>query len=191
MRQISAGLVTEEEIKELEKVGSFLKKHKGICEKFLPSGMSTSIDRYIRLAQVFNEFKIPISRKNVVDPSNTIRLSDVEDIHDYSISGELSWPDDGRQPKELLYTLQFPTGAYIFGEEYHRELFVKFFSELKEFGPKYLDSVNNKLLFDSDVAHKVYNALPDILKKYKDMVGEYNKKAEKEKLLKRLAELEG
>src|SRR5699024_2542344 len=49
----------------------------------------------------------------------------------------ISWPVDGRQPEdEYLFTVSFPTGAYIFGDggtfnkDYPTEFFQKFWLEL-------------------------------------------------------------
>ena len=42
----------------------------------------------------------------------------------------ISWSDDGTQPEdEWLYCLSFPTGAYIFGQDYPVETFQKMFAE--------------------------------------------------------------
>lgn len=83
----------------------------------------------------------------------------------------ISWPDDGRQPEdEWLYHISFPTGAYIFGEDYCTCTFDEFFAELKTYNPKYLDSANHSLYFTSDTAAKVHAALPELLKKYGSLV---------------------
>ena len=79
----------------------------------------------------------------------------------------ISWPDDGRQPKnETLLYISYPTGAYIFGGDYPTEFFQKFFLELKTYKPKYIDSTNTSLFFSLDNAGKIYNAYDSIIKKY-------------------------
>ena len=104
--------------------------------------------------------------------------------------------DDGQQPSdEWLYVVQFPTGAYIFGnyfkDEYPTETFDKFFGELKSFGAKYSDTMNSALYFTKDTAHKVHASFWEIFKKYKAMCQEeYNEKRVK-KLEAELAELKG
>lgn len=83
----------------------------------------------------------------------------------------ISWSDDGRQPDdEWLYQISFPTGAYIFGEDYCTETFNEFFAELKTYNPKYLDSANHNLYFTSETAAKVHAELPELFKKYRGLV---------------------
>lgn len=79
----------------------------------------------------------------------------------------ISWPNDGRQPKnETLLYIFYPTGAYIFGDDYPTEFFQKFFLELKTYKPKYIDSANKSLYFSLDNAAEIYNAYDSIMKKY-------------------------
>ena len=60
----------------------------------------------------------------------------------------ISWSLDGTQPvDETLLQISFPTGAYMFGEDYPTELFKLFFDELRAFGPKYIDMANKNLYF--------------------------------------------
>jgi len=60
----------------------------------------------------------------------------------------ISWSDDGKQPEdELLLVISFPTGAYIFGDDYPTEFFKEFFQELKTYNPKYTDTTNKTLYF--------------------------------------------
>lgn len=80
---------------------------------------------------------------------------------------KISWSDDGSQPEdELLLNISFPTGGYIFGQDYPREFFQKFFNELKTYNPKYSDTTNKCLYFSMDNAGKIFNKFPSILKKY-------------------------
>jgi len=84
-------------------------------------------------------------------------------------NNSISWSDDGRQPKnEVLLNISFPTGAYIFGEDYdyQQKLFKEFFNELKGYNPKYSDTANKTLYFSLDSAASVFNAFPEIIKKY-------------------------
>ena len=93
-----------------------------------------------------------------------------KNVHICFFDGErrsISWPDDGRQPKnETLLYISYPTGAYIFGGDYPTEFFQKFFLELKTYNPKYIDSANKSLYFDLDNAGKIYNAYDSIMKRY-------------------------
>ncbi len=89
---------------------------------------------------------------------------------------DISWSDDDTQPNdELLLSISFPTGAYLFGNEnmlhkdYPVEFFQKFFNELKKYNPKYIDTHNSSLYFSMENAGKVFNKFNDILKKYHEM----------------------
>ena len=48
----------------------------------------------------------------------------------------ISRSDDWRQPKnERLFQISFPTGAYIFGDDYPKNLGEELFNELKSYNP--------------------------------------------------------
>lgn len=104
----------------------------------------------------------------------------------------ISWSVDGRQPEdEWLLAITYPTGAYIFGEDYQKETFAQYFDELKEFEPKYVDTANHCLYYTADKAKAVYEKVDEIYKKYR-AIAEDNRKASKiEVLRKQLEELEG
>ena len=104
----------------------------------------------------------------------------------------ISWSDDQRQPEEdeYLYIISFPTGAYIFGEHYPTQLFREFFHELREYGPKYLDTANKTLYFDSSNAKEIHRDFPKILKKYRDRVQDDYKRIRKEQLEEEIRKLE-
>lgn len=104
----------------------------------------------------------------------------------------ISWSDDGRQPSEdeYLYVISFPTGAYIFGQHYPTQLFQEFFHELRSYKPKYLDSANKTLYFDSSNAKEIHRDFPKILKKYQDRVKDDYKRIRKEQLEEELRQLE-
>ena len=100
----------------------------------------------------------------------------------------ISWEDNGKQPKdELLFKLGFCTGAFMFGEDYPRELFKEFFEELKTYKPKYIDSHNYDLYFSMDNAKTIFNKYPSILKKYRE---KYQKESKQRKIEKLKGELE-
>lgn len=69
---------------------------------------------------------------------------------------------------ERLFSICFPTGAYIFGEDYPKELFNRFYSELETYNPKYNDKINHCLYFDLDNGVKIY-------KEYRNILGRYQK----------------
>lgn len=70
---------------------------------------------------------------------------------------------------EILLCIGFPTGAYVFGEDYPTELFGKFFEELKSYKPKYIDEINNYLYFTLDNSKEIYSKYDEIFKKYSKM----------------------
>ena len=103
------------------------------------------------------------------EPNVYVKISD----HMYIASmGEkyrrtISWSADGRQPKdEVLLVLTFPTGAYIFGDDYPVPLFKELWCEIKGYGFKYVDDVNHNVYFPLDSAAGIANEFPSILKKY-------------------------
>lgn len=69
---------------------------------------------------------------------------------------------------EKLFSISFPTGPYLFGDDYPKELFERFFEEIKTYQPKYIDDINHHLLFDLDNGAKLYKKYYEILKKYDD-----------------------
>lgn len=103
-------------------------------------------------------------------------------------NSKISWSDDGRQPdNELLLNICFPTGAYIFGEDYATDFFQKFWNELKTYSPKYTDTTNKSLYYSMDNAKDVFNNFNDMLKKYYEL----NKEdAKQRRILKMKADLE-
>ena len=103
----------------------------------------------------------------------------------------ISWSVDEKQLEdELLFVLNFSTGAYIFGEDYPKELFQEFWQELKSYEPKYCDDVNHGLFFSMSNASKLFNSFNDILKKYLNKNKEQAKDRKIEKLKKELEKLE-
>lgn len=67
---------------------------------------------------------------------------------------------------EVLLEISFSTGAYIFGDDYPKEFFSKFYAELKAYEPKYCDDLNHCLYFSMDNAMEIFNAYRDICEKY-------------------------
>jgi len=100
----------------------------------------------------------------------------------------VSWSDDGSQPvNEMLLEISFPTGGYIFGQDYPAKFFQKFFTELKTYGPKYSDTTNASLYFSMDNAGKIFNKFNSILEKYnKENKEDYKKR----QIIKKKEELE-
>lgn len=103
----------------------------------------------------------------------------------------ISWEDNGKQPKdEWLLQISFSTGAYIFGDDYPKELFQEFWQELKSYNPKYCDTNNKCLYFSVETAKDVFNEFPEILKKYYDKNKIDSKQRKINRLKKELDELQ-
>lgn len=71
------------------------------------------------------------------------------------------------KPEELL-KISFPTGAYIFGKRYDVEYFDKFFEELKNCEPDYIDTLNNALYYKPQNARRAWEHYKTVYKKYMD-----------------------
>jgi len=88
---------------------------------------------------------------------------------------------------ETFLLIEFPTGPYMFGEDYRSGLFDQFFEELKMLGPKHWDNVNHKLLFTLENSKEILSNFSIIRKKYQDY---YDVKVKQDKIKKLQAELE-
>lgn len=103
----------------------------------------------------------------------------------------ISWSVDGRQPiDEYMLIISFPTGAFIFGEEYPTEFFKQFFDELKSYSPKYIDDANSSLYFPIETCSDVFNNFNDILNKYYEWNKEEKKQRKILEMKKQLQQLE-
>ena len=151
-----------------------------------------SIGMEVERLEKEEEFGIPLSRAG----GGYFRVEGVYDdwsrvLYFSEDSGRsISWSDDDRQPEnEWLYVISFPTGPYIFGEEYPEGTFLAFFEELKQFEPKYCDTANKSLYFTPDKAKAVHEDFWHIFNKYKDEVKKELKQKRREHLLKELEKL--
>ena len=144
----------------------------------------------IELIRLSDEFSIDFTRINH------------NQVYNFEVGGYarlLKWhegccvarSDNGKQPKagENLYTISFPTGAYIFGDHYPTELFRQFFKELVAYDPEYLDTANKTLYFTSKNAKHIHDDFDDILRKYHDKVQSDKKRIRREQILRELAEM--
>jgi len=101
--------------------------------------------------------------------------------------------DDGRQPEnEWLLVISFPTGAYIFGDDYdgQKQLFNDFFRELKGYDPDYSDTTNSTLYWKLENSKDIFDDFDDILERYREKNRSELKERKKERLMKELEELE-
>lgn len=93
------------------------------------------------------------------------------------------------EPEELL-KISFPTGAYIFGNDYDEEFFDEFFNELLLVKPKYKDVINDALYYSAENGKEAYEHYQATYKKYCELLTERHKKRKIEKLKAELADLE-
>lgn len=106
----------------------------------------------------------------------------------------ISWSDDDRQPNnEWLLVISFPTGAYIFGEDYdgQKELFQNFMERLKSYKPDYSDTVNKTLYWKLENAKPIYEEFSGIKREFMEMNRQELNKRKADKLRRELAKLEG
>lgn len=166
-----------------------MKKHKDICA-FDIERFEIKAKLHLYGLELKETYGLDINPKDV----NSFTFNSFHEyikIYKVGESNKISWSDDGRQPdNELLVDICFPTGAYIFGEDYPTDLFQKFFLELKAYNPKYSDTANKSLYFSMDNAKDVFNNFPTILKKYYEINKEDSKQRKILKMKADLAKLE-
>jgi hypothetical protein len=129
-----------------------------------------------------------------IDSTDWIRFGDNMTLYRFSPDNgrSISWPDCGNQPvDELLLCISFPTGPYIFGEDYPTEYFQKFWNELRTYNPKFIDSHNSGLYFSMDNAGKIFNEYTSIFNRYREENKEDVKQRKIIKMKEELAKLEG
>jgi len=177
--------------KAYDEVFKMLEKHKDVCV-FDLEDLKRKSSCHIFGVKLRDEYGLNIDPKNIDSTSfnkffDYIRLYSVGE----NFNNRISWSDDGSQPdNELLLSICFPTGAYIFGEDYATEFFQRFFNELKTYNPKYTDTTNKTLYFAMDNAKEVFNNFKELLKKYYELNKEDAKLRKIEKMRKDLEKLE-
>lgn len=166
--------------------------------------MARSAKSHLLLIEWYEKYGLKLSHDyrpseyNYIKHSEYIVFSYFNDAQAEKDSGNsgkyISWPDDDRQPKnEWLVNISFPTGAYIFGEDYdyQQDLFQEFIKELKSYKPDYSDTVNKSFYWKLENAKQIYECFSGILAKYHEKNrSEFNQR-KAEKLRKELAKLEG
>lgn len=170
---------------------SLIKRHKDLVP-LSPEDLEWKFELYLYGLNLRETYGINIDPTRV-SSLDWIQLSDYTYIGQYGGKDNraIPWPDDGSQPDdETLFFINFPTGPYIFGEDYPVDLFQKFFLELKSFNPDYCDSTNKGLYWKLENARKISNEFDSILKKYYKINKEDAKKRRADKLREELAKLE-
>lgn len=176
------------ELNVLNGLSKFLSANKEVLNRYNISFDAQTVYAKQR-AELSIEFGIDLAHKYGYDC-----LALDHDIYLHFMDGKqrsIPWSDDGRQPdNEWLLKISFPSGAYTLDRDYPVSLFQEMFLELKSFEPKYCDTANKSLYFDSTNAKVVYDAFSGILMKYKRRVGEWKKEDRVKKLKEELAKLE-
>lgn len=169
----------------LEKHDEVLKKHSNF------SYLSREVRDRLKWIDVSTKFKIGLGSST---STNCIRAGQYGNIGLFGKEERrtISCSDNKEQPhNEWLYWLSFPTGAYIFDEDYPTELFDEFFDELKSYNFKYSDTMNHSLYFDEGTASKIHEDFPAILKKYQEIATEKSKEVKIRNLQLQLQKLQG
>jgi len=172
--------------KPFEEIMEILEKHSEAIEGIQGVNITSRIKGILSNIDILNSFKIKVGLGNIPYSGSTyLKISEEQHL---SLMGEdqnrtISWSDNGEQPKgEWLYCLKFSTGAYFLHSEYPTETFIKFFNELKSYGPEYCDTRNHCLYFTKDNAATVHNSLQGIYKKYRELAVQEAKEAKIKKL---------
>jgi len=138
------------------------------------SSIESTASKHIFSKELEEDCNIIISHENIyskdwINVKEYIRIGWFWPKYNRSIS----WSDDWKQPKdELLLMVSFPTWSYIFWKDYDKDLFIKFFSELRSYSPKYSDTHNKNLYFDKSNMWNIFNNFDDIFTKYKKIYRE-------------------
>jgi len=178
----------KEILKSIEKCAAKVELDYSIGNSF-----TSTLKGYIEQEEVFEKFQIVVP-SHYVGNNGWYRLNNFVAIGLFGdkYKRTIGWSDDGSQPEdEWLYVLSFSTGGYLFGEHYPKDLFTRFFKELKQYAPKYSDTANNTLYFTEGIAAQVHNDFPGILQRYKELAIEEHKAAKIEALREQLKTLEG
>lgn len=174
-----------------EEILSILKKHKDVIV-FDVEGLERKANIHLWGLKLKHVFGLNI-KPEMVESLDWVRLGEFTTI---GLWGEkhnrkISWSVDGRQPQdEQLLQISFPTGAYIFGEDYAVDFFQRFWLELKEFNPDYADEANHCLYWKVENAKDVFNTFHELINKYRELNKEDVKLRRIEKLKKELNQLE-
>lgn len=178
---------------QYEALKEALKNHP-ISSEIISEG---DIDKRIKLNKVFEEFDLyPPHCPSYHGTHHQMAEHCYLTLFTKENGRGIAWSDDGRQPdNEWLYHISFPCGAYTLNggrlsRDYPVKTFKEFFNKLKEFGPKYSDSNNKHLYFDSSTAKKAHDALPELLKEWAGKVKAELDEIKLEELKRQVAELE-
>lgn len=168
-----------------------LHKHKEICV-FDVSDLERKAKMHLFGLELKEVYGLDIEPKEI-HSIDWMRFDDCRAIGKWGekYRRKISWSVDGRQPEdEVLLQISFPTGAYIFGNDYPVDIFQKFWLELKTYKPDYIDEANKCLYWNLKTAKNVFNNFNTILGEYRELNREDFKRRRIEKIKKELEQLE-
>ena len=160
--------------KAYKEILNVMEKHSSAIVGDSVLDISDRLKMLIGWEDVFDDFGFSINRSRLYG-NDYVEISTYQYLAFYSKDNrrQISWSDDGRQPDgEWLYSVQFPTGGYIFSKDYPTKTFNAFFDELRSFKPKYSDTANHCLYFDSSNALSVYKKIGSLFDKYREKVAD-------------------
>ena len=180
----------KDKIEVLTKISKYLEKFKDV-DSVINSALS-DISGELRISKqkftFINDWGFPTENSFICSGSDWFQdwrtLGDFVSFINFSNpSYSIGCADDGKQPKkEWLMHIRFPSGAYVLGKRYPKEIFNQMFEELKTFNPKHVDTANNSLYFPLGQDHKetvqVFLELENIVEKY-TRIDQDSRKAER------------
>lgn len=178
-------------IKAYEEMLSVIREHSELTKKDNRIDIADVLEDRIRLLKISDEFNIDL---DINQDSSYIHIDSYRAICMFgkAFNRTIAWSDDDRQPEnERLYVINFPTGAYIFGDSYPQETFNMFFNDLKSYRPKYTDSPNKGLYYTSETAKDVHENFKSIFDKHAVLVADEVKRQKISKLEEELLSLKG
>ena len=134
--------------------------------------------KHLMLIEWYEKYGLKINHSDVPDGMNHWKIGSHMSFSYYGNAKEelsqgsgrfISWEDNNKQPhEEWILGIRFPTGAYIFGEDYdgQNKLFQDFIGELKGFSPDYTDSRNNGYYWKLNNAKAVFEGFGGLISKY-------------------------
>lgn len=167
--------------KAYEEIEKVCEKHMDITEHTHMDDIKTmynSVKNHLLIIEWGEKYGIDLPHKTQLYHYNYVRMgSHLSFNYFLDAKGDkakgsgkyISWSDDGRQPKdEWLFCISFPTGAYIFGEDYdgQQQLFQDFFNDLKSYAPDYVDTTNSCLYWKLENSKKIYAEFGAVQTKY-------------------------
>jgi len=180
--------------KPYQEILDVMERHGGTIKDRHGIDIRSRIKDLIRMLDVFSEFSICARDRQEPNGSTYYKISDHQDIllfgKDYNRT--VAWLDEGEQPEnEWLYCIGFPTGAYIFGQDYPTKTFNAFFNKLKSYGPRYCDSHNHSMYFSKENAAAVHKDFNLIMEEYRGIARKEILNSKADKIRKELAAIEG